>query len=225
MKKTLLPLSVAAFLLLGAGNDELAQNRQLKSELSKERKELQAAQEKNRADRSSIETLEQTIAGINGTAAAPVAQPVARLLFANRFNENFSGFGRNPEECDASIVDVGDGKALRIASADGNRACLQYGFAVPEGSTLRFSIKIKAEKVVRLKPISYIGTKFMLMVTKDGKTTWPEAMPQQGSFDWMEQSFVQDIPFGVKNVVLVIGLQGATGAVFFRDLKVEVLEK
>lgn len=225
MKKICLPLSAAAFLLLGAGNDELAQNRQLKSELAKERKELQAAQEKNRADRSSIGTLEQTIAGINGTATAPAAQPAARLLFANQFNENFSGFGRNPKECDASIADVGDGKALRIASIDGKPACLQHGFAVPEGSTLRLSVKMKADKVVRLKPLGHTGTKFMLMVVKDGKTVWPEAMPQQGSFDWTEQSFQQDIPFGVKNAVLVIGLQGATGAVYFKDLNVEVLEK
>ncbi len=226
MRKTLLLfLSAAAFLRLGAGNDELAQNRQLKSELAGERKELQAAQEKNRAARSSIGTLEQTIAGIDGTAAAPAAQPAARLLFAYPFQENFSGFGRNPKECDASIVDAGDGKALRIASADGKQACLQRGFAVPEGSTLRLSVKMKAEKVVRLKLLGHTGTKFMLMVTKDGKTVWPEAMPQQGSFDWTEQSFQQDIPFGVKNVVLVIGLQGATGAVYFKDLKVEVVEK
>ena len=62
-------------------------------------------------------------------------------------------------------------------------------------------------------------------VTRDGKTIWPEVMPQQGSFDWTEQRFRQEIPFGVKNVVLVLGLQGATGTVYFKDLKVEVLEK
>jgi hypothetical protein len=228
MKTSLLALTVAPLLLLGADNDELALNRQLKAELASERKELQAAQEKNREAKRSIETLEQTIAAIDGEPVASAAQPAARLLFANSFNENFADFGRNPKECDAAIIDAGDGKALRITSADGKKsACLQRGFAVPEGCTLRLSVKIKAEKVARLAPRRHdgSGTKFMLMVTKDGKTVWPDAPPQEGSFDWMEQSFQSDIPFGVKNVILVLGLQGASGAVYFKDLKVEALER
>jgi len=225
MNKTLLPLAAAALMLLGADNDELAQNRQLKAEMARERKELQAAQEKNRKAHRSISTLEQTIAAIAGKAAAPATQPTARMLFANPFNENFSNFGRNPKGCDAAIVAVGDGKALRIVSTDGISACIQRGFAVPTGTTLRLSVKMKAENVVRRAPLGYTGTKFMLMVTKDGKTVWPDATAQQGSFDWTEQSFQYDVPFGVKNVVLVIGLQGASGTAYFKDLKVEVLEK
>ncbi len=224
MQKILLPLA-ATLLLLGADNDELAQNRQLKAELARERKELQAAQEKNREAYRSIGTLEQTIAAIDGNAPTPAAQPTTRLLFANPFNENFADFGQNPKECDAAIVDTEDGKVLRIASADGKSACLQRGFAVPEGSTLRLSIKMKAENVTRLAPIGHTGTKFMLMVSKDGKTVWPDATAQQGSFDWTEQIFQPDIPFGVKNVILVIGLQGASGTVYCKDLKVEVVEK
>ena len=226
MKTRLLTLIVAPFLLLGADNDELALNRQLKAEVARERKELQAAQEKNREAKRSIETLEQTIAAINGKPAAPAARPAARLLFANPFNENFTGFWRNPKESDAAIIDVGDEKALRITAAEGVKsACIQRAFAVPEGCTLRLSVKIKAEKVLRYAPLGHTGTKFMLMVTKDGKATWPDAPSQQGSFDWTEQSFQPDIPFGVKQVHLVLGLQGASGTVYFKDLKVEVLER
>lgn len=226
MKKTLFTLVAATALLLPVfAENALVRNRQLKSELAGERKALEAAQEKNRADRNSITTLEQTIARVKGAVPVPAAAPAARLLFANSFQENFNDFGRNPEKCDAAIVEVGGGKALRLVSADGKGACLQRGFAVPEGATLLLSVKMKAENVARLKPLSFTGTKFMLMVTKDGKTVWPEVAPQQGSFDWTEQSFRQEIPFGVKNVVLVLGLQGATGTVYFKDLKVEVLEK
>ena len=226
MKKTLLTLTAAATLLIpGFADNALTRNRELKSELARERKALEAAREKNRAERNSIITLEQTIARVEGTTPAPATVPAARLLFANSFQENFNGFGKNPAECDAAIVEIGGAKALRLVSPDGKMACIQRGFAVPEGSTIQLTVKMKAENVVRLKPLAHTGTKFMLMVTRDGKTIWPEVMPQQGSFDWTEQRFRQEIPFGVKNVVLMLGLQGATGTVYFKDLKVEVLEK
>ncbi len=80
--------------------------------------------------------------------------------------------------------------------------------------------------MVRQNPkLGHLGTKFGLMVRHGDKTAWPDAPAQQGSFEWKELRFDYDVPFGVKKVELLLGLQGASGTVWFKELTMEVIEK
>ncbi len=220
---------IVLFLLAGGvlAADELTENRALREELTRERRELQTEQERNRDNRRSIATLEGTIARVDGETPPPAqAKPEPRLLFANAFDQDFKGFWKYPDKADATIVETEGGKVLRVVSPDGKSAVIQRGLTVPEGATIRCSVKIKAENVVRLNPnAGHCGTKFGLTVRLGDKTFWPDAPAQQGSFDWKELHFDYDVPFGVKGVAPMLGLQGATGTVWFKDFKVEVLEK
>ena len=91
-------------------------------------------------------------------------------------------------------------------------------------SPQRFSAQIKAENISK-PPAGHLGGKFGLMVSRnDGKTEWPAATIGGGSFDWKQVSFTADIPYGVRSVAIMLGLQGVTGRILFRDLKVEYAE-
>ena len=84
--------------------------------------------------------------------------------------------------------------------------------------TLRFSCKFRG-KEIKKGPEGYRGAKFMLVYTVKGKKYYPEQMPRRhGTFDWQATSFTVDVPPGVTNARLSIGLQKAHGTVEFKEV-------
>ena len=89
---------------------------------------------------------------------------------------------------------------------------------------MRFTVLVRAENISK-PSAGHLGGKFGLMVTGgNGKVDWPAATIGGGSFGWKPVSFTTDIPYGVRSVAILLGLQGVTGKIQFRDLKAELAE-
>ena len=130
----------------------------------------------------------------------------------------------------ASVQTLEDGRPALVVvypASDGKtNPCLLLWLKTDDvaGAKVRFSAQIKAENISK-PPAGHLGGKFGLMVSRnDGKTEWPAATIGGGSFDWKQVSFTADIPYGVRSVAIMLGLQGVTGRILFRDLKVEYAE-
>ena len=116
-----------------------------------------------------------------------------------------------------SVVESSEGKALKIT--DTLVGCV---LSVPENETLRFSAKMKFENVVRFNPRQHwTGSRFAINAGRAGRAGVPA---RTGSSEWREVSFKKDIPAGIKKLTLQLGLKDATGAVYFKDIKVEVIK-
>lgn len=221
MKFTLLTIAAVGSTLLVAG--ETDPNQELKTQVEKEKTALTQAQETNREQTGAAAALLDRIAVTDGKTPAPVAEKKAQIILKNQFNADYNGWGKNPADADIQIAELAGEKVLTVKS-DGKSAMLQCGFNVPEGKTLRFTVKMRAQDVVRQQDSGILGTKFLIMMPQDGKMQWPGVNAEAGSFDWRDFSFTQTIPFGTKNIVLLLGLQNAKGTVWFKDLTVEVID-
>jgi len=221
MKMTMLTVIAATAATLAAG--ETDPNQELKTQVQKEKTALSQAQETNREQTGAAAALQDRIAVTDGKNPAAAQEKKAQIILQNQFNTDYNGWGKNPADADIQISELDGEKVLAIKS-DGKSAMLQCGFNVPEGKTLRFTVKMRADNVVRQQDSGILGTKFLIMMPQDGKMQWPGVNSEVGSFDWREFSFTQTIPFGTKNVVLLLGLQNAKGTVWFKNLTVEVID-
>ena len=134
------------------------------------------------------------------------------------WREEFKGDVSKRYKCKSvSVVDTPEGKALKVTDALGN--CV---ISVPENETVRFSAKMKIENVVRFNSKQHwTGSRFAMYGGKAGRAGVRAAT---GSFDWKEVSFKKDIPAGTSKITLQLGLKDATGVVYFRDIKAEVIK-
>lgn len=127
----------------------------------------------------------------------------------------------------AAVKTLEDGKPALVIDSDGkgNPVVLLWlktdGIA---GEKVRFTVLAKAENIS--KPAAgHLGGKFGLMMKdNNGKTQWPAAFVGGGNFDWKPLSFTADIPYGVRSIAVMLGLQGVTGKIFFRDLETGIPE-
>ncbi len=94
--------------------------------------------------------------------------------------------------------------------------------ALTAGKTLKFTVLARGEGIS--KPArAHHGAVFSLRLKQpDGSLLWPGKSLGGGDFDWTEASFVETIPVGGSFAVM-LGLQGVTGKVCFRELKIEEL--
>ena len=81
---------------------------------------------------------------------------------------------------------------------------------------------VKAEGVSK-PPRSWNGIKVMLVLELgDGSKQYPQIQIPVGTFDWRQMSQTIRLPKGVKNASLVVGLEAASGRVWFDNLEVVV---
>ncbi len=92
------------------------------------------------------------------------------------------------------------------------------------GKKVTFTAEIAAENLS--KPAAHHhGGRFGLYLTDNaGKASWPAAQIGGGSFSWKTVSFTAEIPHGAKAVTLLLGVQGVTGKISFRNLSAEFME-
>lgn len=122
--------------------------------------------------------------------------------------------------------DAGD-TVLRIANTDPNGgAFATYPLDLPKlaGKTIRLTTESKAVNVS--KPSHPIfGIKLMLPYSDNGEMRHPAAMDgAYGNFAYTEYTLTVPIPQKTKPTELILGLQNATGEVFFRNLSLVVLD-
>ncbi len=141
------------------------------------------------------------------------------ILFRNPFHTAFREF--DGKGATAEIVDLEDGRALKITGGG-----LSRWLDLPEGETVLFSVMIRTENVTRNPPGNHwFGAVWKAMVQIDGKNTWPGAPATVGTTPWHRVSFKVDVPLGKKvSARIGLGLDSATGTVYYRDLTVRLLK-
>ncbi len=159
---------------------------------------------------------------------APTPDAVRKPVYQKSFDEAFRISEANRKF--ASIQKLDDGKPALViewpvVNGVGNHSIL---LSVPSdkvaGEKIKVTALVKAEEIS--KPLKhYQGGRLGLMITdSNGKRLWPAAQIGGGSFDWKEVSFTASVPVGIKGISVMLGLQGATGKILYRDLKIEVVE-
>ncbi len=117
--------------------------------------------------------------------------------------------------------------AVKITPADakGINCELPLDITKIRGKILEASADIKGDDITKPEH-SYLGIKLMFrVILADGKANYPDIAPETkktGTFDWSEYKVKARIPEDAKSVYLVIGLQGATGTVYYSDLGVDI---
>ncbi len=215
---------ITILLLLGTSivsANELDVNKQLKKDVKVKRNLLIEQQENNSRLKQKTAALTETADSIAGIKKGKVQQNIRKLFYSNPLDgsqkiDKTAASSRLPF---ARYVD----STLLIENNDpkaGRNYCSKWLKKLPEGKKIIFSIWVKAENV-KTKNI-----KFGIMIGKgkDKGNNWPSARIGSGSFDWNKVSFSTVVPFGVKSCLLFYGLQGGTGKVYFKDLKVEIIE-
>jgi cell division protein FtsB len=214
---------IALLLLLGASivsADELNVNKQLNKDVEVKQKLLIKQQEKNRKIKQEITVLTETVNRITGIEKDKgQKQSMNKLLYFNPLDgsHKIDKFGSSNKSQFAKY----ENSTLLIENNDPKKKANVCGkwLKVPEGKKILFSVFIKAENVTGKQ------IKFGLMIDNSkGEHNWPSARIGVGTFDWYKVSFSTVVPFGVNRCLLFYGLESGTGKVYFKDIKVEIIE-
>ena len=92
---------------------------------------------------------------------------------------------------------------------------------MPDNCTIRVSVQMRGENIVKVKPEYFRGARLGAVVKHGERTDYPSVPAAIGTFGWRECFFETRIPQGCRNVWLTLGLSGATGTVYLRQLRVE----
>lgn len=86
------------------------------------------------------------------------------------------------------------------------------------GRRIAVEAMVKGEDVVLCKGK---GSKFGLYVPRPGgKTQWPSVDIGAGTPDWTCQRFVYDVPLDADGICILMGHEGSTGRLCFKEVKV-----
>lgn len=153
----------------------------------------------------------------------------SQVILQDEFDksDSLNGFDRANQSWN-KMVDMPDG---------GKALCVEVIGKVPNtillrwldvkkivGKKLTCSIKVKGDDISK-PSIYYLGGKIQLIVYAATGAKYYDANIGTGSFDWKEVSFTADIPFDAKSAAIALGMQGVTGKIYFRNLKISILEE
>lgn len=238
---------MASFLIIAAASavysapeDELAQSLQMESQLKEKDSRLAAVMEANRKSDYENKNMQMTIGymkavleSIKSKSPSP-APPV--LLSSEEGNKTLLALTMQENDIQKtlgisgknwlSLVDDPDGKkALKIQCDPADlkeKRCLTLWLKDSvQGRKLRCSAMVRGENISTAQGAS--TSKLLLMIPTPTKTLWPDVAIGTGTFAWKEVSFTTDVPFDAKGAMLMFGLQGVSGTIYFRDIKVELL--
>lgn len=223
---TIIVVTMIGIVLSGA--DLFDENRALKTGLAEQQKQLQPLHMKNQQMEIQIAALDTTNQLVSGEIKTPPKEVKKKetVIWDFKMESREEYYGNNGYPKFAENVKDGSISVLRIVGEEKKSNCLIKYFSTADfekikGRKITCMIMVKGENIEGKGAV-----KFMLMVgLPDKKTDWPDAQIGQGSFDWRSVSFSYDVPIDAKGIAMMIGLQGPTGTVYFKDLKVEVLEK
>lgn len=122
-----------------------------------------------------------------------------------------------------------NGPLLEVSVPENKRTAGRFTADMPfdlspyRGQPMRFTVQCRAEEVSKPQQ-AWNGVKFMLHYRKDGRPVWRSPSGIWGSFEWKELEFSFVVPDGVEGGKLMLGLENSFGKVWFRNLKIEVLD-
>ena len=152
----------------------------------------------------------------------------SKVIFQEEFDksDSLNAFDRANQSWNKMIDMPDSGKALCVEVVDKTpNTILLHWFDIKTiaGKKIICSVKVKGDGIS--KPADhYLGGKFQLAADTANGTKYFDAPVGGGSFDWKDIKFSADIPFDAKSATLQIGLQGVTGKIYFRNLKVTIEE-
>jgi len=118
-------------------------------------------------------------------------------------------------------ADGASGKALKVTCKDGATAF--YTTSLPlehvRGKRLTVRAKVRIENVAQGSRRA--STAKIRVTYRDGKMPQHQERRFLGTMDWRDQLFVAPIPAAAEKVTLALGIQNASGTVWFDDLVVD----
>jgi len=214
---------VLAFSLAGSELEELTQ---LEDEITKARNEEHVLQ----AECLSLEKKAVTFETATAVTIEPSNRPMLRgkesskPLYSNPMTSPDGWFGW-PVNAKVKVVVV-DGKPAVCCSGPfaqtGVAESVGRSINLPPGKQIRLTMKIKG---IDIKAVHSSGGSRVGLIVKNAKGTneWIFAPPSTGTFDWIEKNLIVEIPEGYRNASFNLGLTGATGTVYLRDLCIELI--
>ena len=180
-----------------------------------------------RADCESLEKKAKTLQTAAQVTLDPSKRPPLRgkkttLLYSSPMDSAKEWYGW-PNGAKAAESQV-DGKTVLQCSApfssSGIAESVARGVKLPPGSRIKLSIWVKGEKIrpVRNGGGSRVG---LIVVDKTGEKAWNIAPSSVGTFDWTQKSILVEVPEGYQKAHFNLGLAGAEGTVWMRDLRLE----
>ncbi len=217
-------MKILLYLLLGASFSVSAAD--LAEQITGEERQLREVRDAVDRKREELNALRETAATLEATAKVtlePAAKPVEKPKEPKELYRNplVSLDGFTAQKGKAEVVELPDGKAIRV-DAPGAEAITRT-IRIPEQRTIQVTVQMKGEKVVKHEPAHHRGTRVGGMYRHAGKTFWPAAPHGEGSFDWRAVSFKFNSPAGCDSFRLILGLAGADGTVYLRNLVIEEL--
>ncbi len=217
MKKII--ISSCIILTVSASADELEIFQQAQRSVEQERQTLIALKDENQKLLKTIETLKTAAQVTLDPSKAPKTKKAKKIevLYKNPLDslKGFKGIKGEP------LLATQNGRKVFELKAPG-AGCVRTVLNVPENSTLLFSCWIKGEQIKATRRNG--GSRVGLFYKVDGKSYWPAAKSLTGDFDWLKASFKASIPLGCTKVTLLLGLAGAQGTIYMRDLSVEQIK-
>jgi len=123
---------------------------------------------------------------------------------------------------DAAIT--AEGLRIQVEKIDPKKQtqCIYFhpNAATIAGKKIRVEVEAKG---INLTGRAQVG-KFMLNYKSGGKDWWPQTNPPAGTYDWTKFSFEQQLPADTSKPVLCLGIDGGSGTILFRNLKITLTD-
>lgn len=121
------------------------------------------------------------------------------------------------------IVTLGGVRCLEITSADDRGVtCTSLPLDVKKIAGRRVTVTADIKRDLSLPSVRWQGGKFQFSIEGPGYSDWPGVLMHKPKSDWQTLSFTTDIPVDVTRVGLSLGVQNASGKIWYRNLKIEV---
>jgi len=226
MMKKILIYGLLGCLPIMVGAADPAEMRQAEKQLDAAADKLARQQTENRELEKQIQVIHNTQQYLL-TGKKPAATPETGNAIAV---ETFDGstpltkfWSKVPAWADydngALLINVTDSQAQT-----NTRIYFPLPASVIAGKKLKVSVKFKAENITK-PPQHYLGSQFYLSCNRGGGKDFGKGITNSfGSWDWNAASFEVDVPFGIADANIIMGMQGVTGKIWFKNLKVEIIE-
>lgn len=155
-------------------------------------------------------------------APAPEARPILKQNFGADFKI------RPRDAAFAQIKTQEDGRPALVIELREENTAVNPIITLPldakeiAGQKLRLTIQVKADNISRPAK-GHQGGRVGFRYSTDGKPSYPAAPIGGGSFDWKTVELITEFPAASAGHQIMLGLQGVTGQIAFRNLQLEAL--